>query len=124
VSSCRHDPVRALVPVLTAIPGQGIPLGDVLADPGYAHRDADVWALPLRAVGARYVRNVCYCVKSLRQTCLLFDAIGGVDSNEACIFRGYGSNICIGIFHSILLLSEFTRRSRLSLENSLPTCTS
>ena len=50
-SSCRHDPVRALVPVLTAMPAAGIPLGDVLADSGYAHRDAGAWALPLRAAG-------------------------------------------------------------------------
>jgi hypothetical protein len=34
------------------MPDDGIPLGDVLADFGYAHRDADAWALPLRAVGA------------------------------------------------------------------------
>jgi len=46
VSSPRHDPVRAFVPVLTALPGQGIPLGDILDDSGYAHRDADAWALP------------------------------------------------------------------------------
>ena len=39
MSSCRHDPVRALVPVLTAMPAAGILLGDVLADSGYAHRD-------------------------------------------------------------------------------------
>jgi hypothetical protein len=32
VCSCRHDPVRALVPVLTAMPAAGIPLGDILAD--------------------------------------------------------------------------------------------
>jgi hypothetical protein len=25
------------------------PFGDVLADSGYVHRDADAWALPLRA---------------------------------------------------------------------------
>ena len=31
VSSCRHDPARAFVPVLTAMPDQGIPLGDLLA---------------------------------------------------------------------------------------------
>ena len=48
--SCRHDPARALVPVLTAMPADGIPLGDILADSGYAHRDAAAWALPLRAV--------------------------------------------------------------------------
>ena len=44
MSSCRHDPVRAFAPVLTAMPGQGIPLGDILDDSGYAHRDAGAWA--------------------------------------------------------------------------------
>ena len=58
VSSCRHDPVRAFVPVLTAMPAAGIPLGDVLADSGYAHRDADAWALPLRAAGAQLVQDL------------------------------------------------------------------
>jgi hypothetical protein len=58
VSSCRHDPVRALAPVLTAMPAAGIPLGDVLADSGYAHRDADAWALPLRAAGAALVQDL------------------------------------------------------------------
>jgi hypothetical protein len=58
VSSCRHDPVRAFAPVLTAMPGQGIPLGDILADCGYAHRDADAWAVPLRAAGAALVQDL------------------------------------------------------------------
>jgi len=58
VSSCRHDPVRALVPVLTAMPAAGIPPGDVLAGSGYAHRDADAWALPLRAAGAQLVQDL------------------------------------------------------------------
>ena len=44
LSSCRHDPVRAFAPVLTAMPAAGIPLGDILDDSGYAHRDADAWA--------------------------------------------------------------------------------
>ena len=44
VSSCRHDPVRAFAPVLTAMPAAGIPLGDILDDSGYAHRDAGAWA--------------------------------------------------------------------------------
>ncbi len=50
--------MRALVPVLTAMPAAGIPLGDVLADSGYAHRDADAWALPLRAAGAQLVQDL------------------------------------------------------------------
>jgi hypothetical protein len=58
VSSGRHDPVRAFAPVLTALPGQGIPLGDILDDSGYAHRDAGAWALPLRAAGAALVQDL------------------------------------------------------------------
>jgi hypothetical protein len=57
-SSCRHDPARALVPVLTALPGQGIGLGDVLDDSGYSYRDADAWALPMRAAGAQLVQDL------------------------------------------------------------------
>jgi hypothetical protein len=44
--------------VLTAMPGQGIPLGDILDDSGYAHRDAAAWAIPLRAAGARLVQDL------------------------------------------------------------------
>jgi hypothetical protein len=58
LSSCRNDPVRAFVPVLTAMPGHGIPLGDLLCDSGYAHRDAGAWALPLRAAGAQLVQDL------------------------------------------------------------------
>ena len=58
VSSCRHDPVRAFAPVLTAMPGQGIPLGDILDDCGYSHRDAGAWAIPLRAAGAQLVQDL------------------------------------------------------------------
>jgi hypothetical protein len=57
-SSCRHDPVRGFAPVLTAMPGQGIPLGDILDDSGYAHRDAGAWAIPLRAAGAQLVQDL------------------------------------------------------------------
>jgi hypothetical protein len=58
VSSCRLDPVRAFASVLTAMPGQGIPLGDILSDSGYAHRDAAAWAIPLRAGGAQLVQDL------------------------------------------------------------------
>jgi hypothetical protein len=57
-SSPRHDPVRALAPVLTAMPARGIPLGDILDDSGYAHRDAEAWAIPLRAAGAALVQDL------------------------------------------------------------------
>jgi hypothetical protein len=58
VSSCRHDPVRAFAAVLTALPAAGIGLGDILDDSGYAHRDADAWAIPLRTAGAALVQDL------------------------------------------------------------------
>jgi hypothetical protein len=58
VCSCRHDPARALVPVLTTMPEDGIPLGDILSDSGYAHRDAGAWAVPLRQSGAQLVQDL------------------------------------------------------------------
>ena len=58
VSSCRHDPVRAFTPVLTAMPGQQIPPGDILSDSGYAHRDASARAIPLGAAGAQLVQDL------------------------------------------------------------------
>ena len=36
----------------------GIPLGDILDDSGYAHRDAGAWAIPLRAAGAQLVQDL------------------------------------------------------------------
>ena len=58
LSSCRQDPVPAFVPVLTALPAAGIPLGDILADSGYAHRIPANWAVPLRAAGASLVQDL------------------------------------------------------------------
>ena len=58
LSSCRHDPVPAFTPVLTAMPDAGIPLGDVLADSGYSHRIPRHWAAPLRAAGAELVQDL------------------------------------------------------------------
>jgi hypothetical protein len=58
LSSCRQDPVRAFASVLTAMPAARIPLGDVLADSGYSHRDATAWAIPLRAAGAALVQDL------------------------------------------------------------------
>ena len=59
LSSCHADPVRVFTPVLTRMPTAGILLGDILADCGYAHRDADAWALPLRAAGERNWCRTC-----------------------------------------------------------------
>ena len=58
LSSCRHDPVPAFTPVLTAMPENGIPLGDVLADSGYSHRIPQHWASPLRRAGAQLVQDL------------------------------------------------------------------
>jgi hypothetical protein len=58
LTSCHLDPARALAPVLTAIPAAGIPHGDVLADSGYAHRDAEAWAIPLRLAGAQLIQDL------------------------------------------------------------------
>jgi hypothetical protein len=57
-SSCRHDPVPAFTPVLTAMPAGGIPLGDVLSDSGYSHRVPQHWASPLRQAGAQLVQDL------------------------------------------------------------------
>jgi len=56
--SCQADPARALVPVLTRMPQDGIPLGGILADSGYAHRDAEGWAIPLRQAGAQLIQDL------------------------------------------------------------------
>jgi hypothetical protein len=58
LSGCGHDPVRQLATVLLRMPGNGIPLGDVIDDSGYAHRDARAWAVPLRAAGAELVQDL------------------------------------------------------------------
>jgi hypothetical protein len=58
LSSCRCDPVPALVPVLTALPAAGIPLGDILADSGYSYRVPAHWAIPLRTAGASLVQDL------------------------------------------------------------------
>jgi hypothetical protein len=55
LSSCRTDPARAFTPILTRMPEDGIPPGDILAGSGYAHRDPAAWALPLRAAGAQLI---------------------------------------------------------------------
>jgi len=58
LTSCALDPVRAFAKVLTSMPAAGIPLGDILDDSGYAHRDAEAWAIPLRQAGAQLVQDL------------------------------------------------------------------
>ncbi len=56
--SCDHDPVPPMVRVLTEMAAGGVPLGDVVADSGYAHRVPSHFALPLRAAGASLVMDL------------------------------------------------------------------
>ena len=58
LTTCSSDPVPSLVPVLARLAASGVPLGDILADSGYAHRLARNWALPLRAIGACLVTDL------------------------------------------------------------------
>jgi hypothetical protein len=58
LTSCKVDPPAALVPVLGRMATEGIEIGDVLADSGYAHRVAESWALPVRRLGARLVQDL------------------------------------------------------------------
>jgi hypothetical protein len=69
VCSCCQDPVRVLVPVLEKMPTAGIPLGDILADSGYAHRDATAWAIPLRHAGASLVQDLHPADRGPKGTC-------------------------------------------------------
>jgi hypothetical protein len=52
---CHIDPPADLVATFERMAAQGITIGDVLADSGYAHRIADSWASPLRRLGAKLV---------------------------------------------------------------------
>ena len=56
--ACDHDPVPPMVRVLTEMAVGGVPLGDVVADSGYAHRVPSHFALPLRAAGASLVMDL------------------------------------------------------------------
>ena len=58
LTSCHLDPARAMVPVLERMPADGVPLGDILDDSGYAHRIPGNWAVPLRAAGAQLIQDL------------------------------------------------------------------
>ena len=58
LTSCHTDPARVMVAVLQRLAAGGVPLGDVLADSGYAHRTAGDWAVPLRAAGAALIQDL------------------------------------------------------------------
>jgi hypothetical protein len=53
-----HDPVPALVEVLERLVSQGVAIGDLVADSGYAHRVPEHFALRVRALGASLVMDL------------------------------------------------------------------
>jgi hypothetical protein len=58
LASCQHDPPAEIVPVIQRMAHDGIPIGDLLADSGYAYRVPEHWALPLRALGAELIQDL------------------------------------------------------------------
>jgi hypothetical protein len=58
LASCHHDPPAALLPVIQRMHQSGIQISDLLADSGYSHRQAEHWALPLRALGAQLIQDL------------------------------------------------------------------
>jgi hypothetical protein len=50
LASCRHDPPAQIVPAIARMHQARIPIGDLLADSGYAYRQPQTFALPLRAL--------------------------------------------------------------------------
>ena len=58
LSTCAIDPVPTFVGVLERMCADGVALGDVLADSGYAHRLPEHWALPLRRAGGHLVMDL------------------------------------------------------------------
>jgi hypothetical protein len=58
LSSCHTDPPAALVPVIERMHAGGLPVGDLLADSGYAYRKPERWALPLRRLGAGLIQDL------------------------------------------------------------------
>jgi hypothetical protein len=55
LASCEHDPPAQITPVLQRMVKDGIALGDLLADSGYSYREAQTFACPARARGAKLV---------------------------------------------------------------------
>ncbi len=55
LASTKHDPPEQIVPVIERTAENDIILGDLLADSGYSYRQAETFALPIRALGAKLV---------------------------------------------------------------------
>ncbi len=55
LASAKHDPPAQIVPVIERMAEDGIALGEMLADCGYSYREAQSFAVPMRAAGAALV---------------------------------------------------------------------
>ena len=58
VCSRARDPARVLAAVLLRMPGDGIPLGDIIDDSGPGHLDAQAPPIPLRRARAELVQDL------------------------------------------------------------------
>jgi hypothetical protein len=58
LAPCIVDPPTAMAAALFSMVKDGVAVGDVLADSGYAFREPQRWAAPLRALGARLVQDL------------------------------------------------------------------
>lgn len=58
LASCDHDPPAQIVAVIERMVSDGVAVGDLLADSGYAYRKPATWALPLRALGVDLVQDL------------------------------------------------------------------
>ena len=58
LASCQHDPPTQIVPVIQQIAASGIKLADLLVDSGYAYRQPQTFALPIRALGAQLIMDL------------------------------------------------------------------
>jgi hypothetical protein len=52
------DPPTVMAATLVRMHDDGVAVGDVVADSGYAHRVPERWATPLRRIGARLVQDL------------------------------------------------------------------
>jgi hypothetical protein len=58
LASCDVDPPAALVPVIERMAADGVAIGEVLADSGYAYRKPESWALPVRRLGVELIQDL------------------------------------------------------------------
>jgi hypothetical protein len=58
VRAPRVDPVAVMTQTLVRLSGDGVALGDVLADCGYSNRQSQTFAAPLRRAGANLVMDL------------------------------------------------------------------